>query len=163
MPRSSGTETRTYTRPGVGYSKAVVHPRMLLLILRGGIVNRTQYCSEKTYQYIYRLCVPQVLFTMVPGIFLCVPEVLCGPPNQIRGTIENRTYGTHKNLYISLFLRTIFGPVYYDPPYYQKYSPDIAMQGTKVRGEEREEPTFCDPGSKLPLLIGRREKEGEDK
>ena len=28
----------------------------------------------------------------------------------------NRTYGTHKNLYISLFLSTIFGPIYYGPP-----------------------------------------------
>ena len=29
-----------------------------------------------------------------------------------RGTIVNRTYGTHKILYISLFLLTIFGPDY---------------------------------------------------
>ena len=34
----------------------------------------------------------------------------------IRGTILNRTYGTHKNLYKSLFLLTIFGPIYYGPP-----------------------------------------------
>ena len=32
------------------------------------------------------------------------------------GTIVNRTYGTYKNLYISLFLLTIFGPIYYRPP-----------------------------------------------
>ena len=33
----------------------------------------------------------------------------------LRGTITivNRTYGTHKNLYIYLFLLTIFGPIYY--------------------------------------------------
>lgn len=30
--------------------------------------------------------------------------------------IVNRTYGTHKNLYIYLFLLTIFGPIYYGPP-----------------------------------------------
>ena len=30
----------------------------------------------------------------------------------LRGTIVNRTYGTHKDLYIALFLLTIFGPVY---------------------------------------------------
>ena len=34
----------------------------------------------------------------------------------ITGTILNRTYGTHKNLHISLFLLTIFGPTYYGPP-----------------------------------------------
>ena len=32
------------------------------------------------------------------------------------GHILNRTYGTHKNLYISLFLPTKFGPIYYGPP-----------------------------------------------
>ena len=34
----------------------------------------------------------------------------------LRGTIANRTYVTHKNLYISLFLQTIFGPINYGPP-----------------------------------------------
>ena len=29
----------------------------------------------------------------------------------LRGTILNRTHGRHKNLYISLFLLTIFGPI----------------------------------------------------
>ena len=33
-----------------------------------------------------------------------------------RGGIVYRAYGTHKNLYIYLFLLTIFGPVYYGPP-----------------------------------------------
>ena len=28
----------------------------------------------------------------------------------------NRTYGTHRNLSISLFLLTIFGPIYSGPP-----------------------------------------------
>ena len=31
----------------------------------------------------------------------------------LRGTIVNRTYGTHRNLYIYLFSLTIFGPIYY--------------------------------------------------
>ena len=35
-----------------------------------------------------------------------------------RETIVNRTYGAHKNLFISLFLPTIFGPIYCDPPSY---------------------------------------------
>ena len=33
----------------------------------------------------------------------------------VRETIVNRTYGTHKNQYIFLFLLTIFGPIYYSP------------------------------------------------
>ena len=37
-------------------------------------------------------------------------------PLLLRGTIVNRTYGTHKNLYVSPFLLTIFGPVNYGPP-----------------------------------------------
>ena len=35
----------------------------------------------------------------------------------LRGAILSRTCGTHKNLYTSLFLLTIFGPNYYGPPY----------------------------------------------
>ena len=35
----------------------------------------------------------------------------------LRGVIVNRIYGTHKNLYIYLFLITIFGPIYYGPPF----------------------------------------------
>ena len=34
----------------------------------------------------------------------------------LRGTIVNRTYGIHKNLYVQAFLPTIFGPVNYGPP-----------------------------------------------
>ena len=34
----------------------------------------------------------------------------------LRGTIFNRTYGTHQTLYISLFLLSILGPFYYAPP-----------------------------------------------
>ena len=34
----------------------------------------------------------------------------------LRGTIVNRTYGTHENLRVYLFLLTKFGPIYYGPP-----------------------------------------------
>ena len=34
----------------------------------------------------------------------------------LRGTLVNRTYGGLKNLYIHLFLLTIFGSIYYRPP-----------------------------------------------
>ena len=37
----------------------------------------------------------------------------------LRGTLVNRTYGGHKNLYIHLFLPTIFGHIYYRPPYHR--------------------------------------------
>ena len=36
----------------------------------------------------------------------------------ITGAIVNRTYGTLKNLCISLFLLSIFGPIYYGFPKY---------------------------------------------
>ena len=32
------------------------------------------------------------------------------------GAMVNWTYGTHKNLYISLFSLTIFVPINFDPP-----------------------------------------------
>ena len=38
----------------------------------------------------------------------------------LRATTLNRTYGTHKHLHISLFVRTIFGPFYCGPPFYKK-------------------------------------------
>ena len=52
------------------------------------------------------------------------PTLFCFPTNAhswpqfqrellLRGTTLNRTYGTPKNLYISQFLQTIFGPIYY--------------------------------------------------
>ena len=34
----------------------------------------------------------------------------------LRGTLVNRTYGMHEDLYISPFLQTIFGPINYGPP-----------------------------------------------
>ena len=34
----------------------------------------------------------------------------------LRWTLVNRTYGEDKNLYINIFLLTIFGPIYYRPP-----------------------------------------------
>ena len=34
----------------------------------------------------------------------------------LRGTVVSRTYGAHKKLYISVFLLTISGPIYYGPP-----------------------------------------------
>ena len=42
-------------------------------------------------------------------------RILC-EQTLLRGTTVNSTYGTHKNLFIYLFLLTIFGPIYYGPP-----------------------------------------------
>ena len=36
---------------------------------------------------------------------------------ELIGDTLNRTHGTQKNLNISLFLLTIFGPIYFGPPY----------------------------------------------
>ena len=38
------------------------------------------------------------------------------PNALLRGAIVNRAYGTHKNLYIPVFLLTIFGHIYFGPP-----------------------------------------------
>ena len=50
----------------------------------------------------------------------CVPVPGTGingvPGIVLQGTIVNRTYGTLKNLCISVFLLSIFGPIYYGPP-----------------------------------------------
>ena len=46
-------------------------------------------------------------------------QVVCpqnGTVVLLRGGILNRTYDTHKKLDISVFLLTIFGPIYYGPP-----------------------------------------------
>ena len=41
---------------------------------------------------------------------------------RFKETILTRTYGTHKNQYISLFSLTICGSIYYGPPQYSSYS-----------------------------------------
>ena len=40
----------------------------------------------------------------------------------LRGNIVNRTYVEHKNLYISLFLPTTFGPIYLWSPVIEQYT-----------------------------------------
>ena len=44
------------------------------------------------------------------------PHLLAPAPSYLRGGVVNRTYGRHKNLYIHLFLPSMFGPIYYGPP-----------------------------------------------
>ena len=48
--------------------------------------------------------------------YLIWPSVIVYIYILLRRAILNRTYGAHKNLYISLFLLTSFGPIYYGPP-----------------------------------------------
>ena len=65
------------------------------------------------------------LYPLFPGL-----DAYCADPAQpvtgsddnnylvylLRGAILNRMYGTDKNLYIFLFLPTVFGLSYYGPP-----------------------------------------------
>ena len=44
-------------------------------------------------------------------VLVAVVVVLLLVLKVLRGAIFNRTYGTHKDLHISLFLLTIFGPI----------------------------------------------------
>ena len=48
----------------------------------------------------------------------------------LRGTIVNRTYGAHKNLYISLFL-TILGPINYGSPHSIVHVSPVARNSVK--------------------------------
>ena len=53
------------------------------------------------------------------GSFFVLREGLRSPMEHTtlsRESIVNRTYRTHNNLYISLFLLTTFGPIYCGPP-----------------------------------------------
>ena len=55
----------------------------------------------------YLLCPPAIVVTQPRGHIVSTP---------LRGTTENRTYGTHNDLRISLFSLTTFGLIYYAPP-----------------------------------------------
>ena len=50
------------------------------------------------------------------GISMPARTLLLGYILLLRGIIVNRTYGIHKNLFISPFSPTIFGPINYGPP-----------------------------------------------
>ena len=54
----------------------------------------------------YLLCPPAIVVTQPRGHIVSTP---------LRGTTENRTYGTHNDLRISLFSLTTFGLIYYAP------------------------------------------------
>ena len=55
------------------------------------------------------ICLAYTIILMEDAIYWCDGV-------QLRGAILNRTYGTHKNLNIALFLLPAFGPIYYGPP-----------------------------------------------
>ena len=58
-----------------------------------------------------------VTYTLRTHESLTIPSPFCRVDidHLLRGTKLNRTYGKHKKLYISLFLLTTFGPIYYGP------------------------------------------------
>ena len=90
------------------------------------------FCADRTtsYHIIYHTLIRfQPLVRYVQGIthhpmpLLYVSPVEKAPEDSpcwrlmlLRGAIFIKTYGTHKNLYVSMFSRTIFGPIYYGPP-----------------------------------------------
>ena len=71
----------------------------------------------------YRTEVFDISYIKMSDFFVYIESNAFCPPSPgivsslLRGTIVNRTCGTHKNLYIHKFLPTIFGPVNYGPPY----------------------------------------------
>ena len=80
------------------------------VFLRNNIPGITIFIYRDTiYREIYQVYFSHPSYDIRPSLFLSLLLIL-------RGAIVNRTYGTHKNLYTSLFLLPIFGPIYYGPP-----------------------------------------------
>ena len=80
--------------------------------------------------------------SVVPGFGLepCDTNLTQSPPGTryssagslyitLRRTVVNRTYGTHKNLCIYLFLLTKFGPINYGPPVIAYAAGGVARHG----------------------------------
>ena len=69
----------------------------------------------------------------VAGSIISVLLLYVRPQYSSSGSI-NRTYGTHKTLYIYiyLFLLTIFGPVYYIPPVIVVFASIYSLEGGGV-------------------------------
>ena len=101
-------------------------------------------------------------------VYVTAPDIEAPPcplnaPNErtrrYRGPRVNRTYGTHKNLHISLFSPTIFRPIKYAPPVITHYlvgnntpRPLIFLVGGKKNANARrcvdgEMPTRSSPRS----------------
>ena len=66
--------------------------------------------------YIYQAIAPGTTSTNQPELLL-------------RGAIVNRTYGIHKNLYITIFTNN-FGPINYDPPQHCMLEFELSFQWT---------------------------------
>ena len=76
---------------------------------QGGILNRTEQDQKEGSTVLHGKIAPTIAFwgsSALEGL----DSIL------LRGTIVNRTYGIHKNLYITPFLLTIFGAINYGPP-----------------------------------------------
>ena len=71
---------------------------MFTLLLRGTIVNPLLGTAVRFWGQTTQIS------SRLP------PKLDCGSKG------VNRAYGIHKNLYISLFLLAIFGPINYGPP-----------------------------------------------
>ena len=73
-----------------------------------------------SHSVIYQIYVFRADTFLVCMIYECTAHVaaweLYHLRDLLRGTIINRTHGTHKNLYISICFLPTFGPIYYGPP-----------------------------------------------
>ena len=69
---------------------------------------------------LLRTCLSGGIYNeVVSAVVMSAPSCTISPlldQGLLRGTIVTKTYGAHKNLHISLFLSTIFGPINNGPP-----------------------------------------------
>ena len=77
------------------------------------MLRQTLYRTDYSY---FRFARDVFFFFSRQLRFRCEGKPLLLGIRLLRGGILNRTYGTHKTLYIYLYLLTLFGPIYYGPP-----------------------------------------------
>ena len=77
--------------------------------MRSGETERGVFVGTHLLQAVCHTSIARTTYKRVLyGVVLYV--------SRVDHIIVNKTYGTHKNLYIYLLLLTIFGPIYYFPP-----------------------------------------------
>ena len=93
---------KTKTACGITPSAAQSTLNIMLYMVCDSI-DDSAVLYDTSYFILCRVIASMMSLTLVRGRG-------CNVPYQVLRTIVQRTYGTHKNLHISLFLHTIFGP-----------------------------------------------------